>query len=61
MNKYKQTILLFLIILAIELAPFLYKEAYSLEEINWISASVIPLAVFGWLSYKEYKSKKNEK
>jgi len=61
MNKYKQTILLFLILLSFELVPFLYKEAYSLSEINWKSATMIPLAIFGWLSYKEHQSKKNEK
>ena len=57
MNKYLQTSLVFLIILVIELAPFLYKDSYSFSEIDWIKPMAISLGIFVWISYKERKIK----
>ena len=58
MNKYLGSILLFVILLAFELTPFLYEESYALNEIGWTKIVVIPLGIFVWLSYKERKFKR---
>lgn len=60
MNKYLQTVLLFVIIIILELTPFLYRESYSFSEMKWSTAIVISLGVFAWITYQDKKSKKQE-
>ncbi|MBL4559923.1 MAG: hypothetical protein JKX79_02950 [Labilibaculum sp.] len=60
MNKYLQAVLLFVIIIILELTPFLYRESYSLSEMNWPTAVVISVGVLAWINYQEKKTKKQE-
>lgn len=58
MNKYVQSILLFIIVIAFEAAPFLYKETYAIIDMKWGWIIGLPLVLLIRNFYDEGKSKK---
>jgi len=60
MNKYIQSILLFGIVLALESAPFLYKETYEIKDLKWGWIIGLPIILLIRNFYEEGKAKKKK-
>lgn len=57
MNKYIQTLLVFIIILILEVIPVLYKEGFEFEDMKWGWIIGIPLIFLIGRIYRESKAK----
>ncbi|MGI9525675.1 MAG: hypothetical protein ACR2MS_01035 [Weeksellaceae bacterium] len=60
MNKPLQFLLTVALIFVYECIPFLYKESYSFNDIDWTAIIAIPLGIFIWTYFSEKQKNKNK-
>jgi hypothetical protein len=60
MNKYLQSILLFIIVLVFEAVPFLYRDTYQIVDMKWGWIIGVPIILLLRDFYEESKTKKTK-
>jgi hypothetical protein len=60
MNKYLQSILLFIIVLVFEAVPFLYRDTYQIVDMKWGWIIGVPIILLLRNFYEESKTKKTK-
>ena len=58
MNKVLLFLLIAGVIFLLECTPFLYKNSYSIDSVDWTKVIAIPLGIVIWTYFSEKKSKK---